>query len=363
MTSSEVMSGTSTHISSHVSLREGHDGLLFSPLLPRYDDSTYAGRLWKFIDLTSPQHLLRTKSEIKKCQTTLELAEHGKSTGVSDRDILKCQSMVQACVHPTTNQIIPFYGRMSSFVPVNIPICAGMLFAQPTLPNLIGWQWINQTYNAIFNHSNAAKGGSTSESASFIEQYGDILKGYSGAVFVSVGLAVGLSQWLKRAKLSPSMKSYLQAVVPYTAVASAAMANVGFMRLNELTTGLPVRTPGGVYVGHSQIAARKALIETMISRAVLSVPILLLPPPLVAIALRCNVLRSSKALKAITQLSFLTLAIAVGLPLAIALYPQDAILSLDEIEPELKAKAQEIRFTDTSDGNVDEDYIVFNKGV
>lgn len=44
---------------------------------------------------------------------------------VSDRDILKCQSMVQACVHPTTNQIIPFYGRMSSFVPVNIPICAG----------------------------------------------------------------------------------------------------------------------------------------------------------------------------------------------------------------------------------------------
>lgn len=38
---------------------------------------------------------------------------------------MKCQSMVEACVHPTTHEIIPFYGRMASFVPVNIPVCAG----------------------------------------------------------------------------------------------------------------------------------------------------------------------------------------------------------------------------------------------
>lgn len=81
-------------------------------------------------------------------------------------------------------------------------------------------------------------------------------------------------------------------------------------------------TPEGVYVGHSKIAAKNALTETIISRAgdrvlqtgglyqfysicpfpdiwsVLSVPILLVPPPLIALALRWNVLRSSKFLKA-----------------------------------------------------------------
>lgn len=32
-----------------------------------------------------------------------------------------------------------------------------MLFTRPILPNLIGWQWFNQTYNAVFNYSNSAK--------------------------------------------------------------------------------------------------------------------------------------------------------------------------------------------------------------
>lgn len=43
----------------------------------RYDISTYMGRLRKFLDLTSPQHLFRTESDIKACQKTLQLAANG----------------------------------------------------------------------------------------------------------------------------------------------------------------------------------------------------------------------------------------------------------------------------------------------
>jgi hypothetical protein len=36
-------------------------------------------------------------------------------------------------VHPQTGEIVPAVFRMSSFVPVNIPICGGMLLAPPTV--------------------------------------------------------------------------------------------------------------------------------------------------------------------------------------------------------------------------------------
>lgn len=60
-------------------------------------------------------------------------------------------SLVYACI----NHVRLF----SIAVPAAVP--SGMLLATPTLPNIIFWQWINQTYNAIFNSCNAAKGGGT----------------------------------------------------------------------------------------------------------------------------------------------------------------------------------------------------------
>ena len=44
---------------------------------------------------------------------------------VSIDKVHACQSMVEACVHPTTKEIIPVYGRVASFIPANIPITAG----------------------------------------------------------------------------------------------------------------------------------------------------------------------------------------------------------------------------------------------
>ena len=43
---------------------------------------------------------------------------------------------------------------MSGFVPLNAPISFMMLMAKPTIFNIIGGQWLNQTYNAGMNYSN-----------------------------------------------------------------------------------------------------------------------------------------------------------------------------------------------------------------
>lgn len=325
------------------------------------ETTTYLGRFRTFLELTSIRHLFHTKRTIQRCQKQLETADPKNAEAASED--AACSAIVAACVHPNTKEIIPVYGRMASFVPVNIPVCAGMLLAPPTLPNLIGWQWINQTYNAVFNYCNSAKakpattatdsgrGGGGTGLASFLGDYGDIAKGYTGSVIVSVGLAVGLTQWLKIARVTPSVRRALQMVVPYTATASAGMANVILMRSSEFKTGLPVHTAEGAYVGHSKIAARKAVLETAVSRAVLSIPILLLPPPCIALALRWRVLAQSKVLKMMTELGFLVGAIAIGLPSAIALYPQRSTLPVQALEPFLQTAVH------------GEPCVYFNKGV
>ena len=39
-------------------------------------------------------------------------------------------------------------GRMAAFVPVNLPVVAGMLLSGPG-PTQLVWQWVNQSVNAV----------------------------------------------------------------------------------------------------------------------------------------------------------------------------------------------------------------------
>jgi hypothetical protein len=86
----------------------------------------------------------------------------------------------ESSVHPQTGETVPAALRLAAFVPVNIPICVGMLLAPSTvrdpsptlsfwrckhslnvlnallrqLGNTIFWQWVNQSYSAGFNYAN-----------------------------------------------------------------------------------------------------------------------------------------------------------------------------------------------------------------
>lgn len=70
------------------------------------------------------------------------------------REIRTAQTVVSTAIHPDTKEMIPWLFRFSSFLPVNIPISYGFIFAAPTPFNTIFWQWINQTYNAALNYAN-----------------------------------------------------------------------------------------------------------------------------------------------------------------------------------------------------------------
>ena len=72
-------------------------------------------------------------------------AEQQASTGSSKvlmtkeeiAEVRRCQSIVSTAVHPDTGEFIPWVMRFSSFVPMNIPISFGFLFAAPTPFNTI----------------------------------------------------------------------------------------------------------------------------------------------------------------------------------------------------------------------------------
>ena len=92
--------------------------------------------------------------------------------------------MCGAAVHPDTNKPLPWIMRISSFMPMNIPICMGFILAPPTLFNTVAINVVNQSYNATMNFGNA---NSTSP---YTKE--DITKGAIAAVSSSVAIALAI---------------------------------------------------------------------------------------------------------------------------------------------------------------------------
>ena len=70
------------------------------------------------------------------------------------KELRVAETVVSTAIHPDTGKLIPWTLRFSSFLPMNIPISFGFIFAAPTPFNTIFWQWLNQTYNAALNYEN-----------------------------------------------------------------------------------------------------------------------------------------------------------------------------------------------------------------
>ena len=114
--------------------------------------------------------------------------------------------------------------RFSSFLPVNIPISFGFIFAAPTPFNTIFWQWINQTYNAALNYQN--------RNASSLYSTEDIAKSYAIATTSAIGISLGVRKAVDpiAKKSSGGRLVMLNAVSSFLACAAAGYLNAYFMR-------------------------------------------------------------------------------------------------------------------------------------
>ncbi|XP_037635688.1 sideroflexin-5b isoform X2 [Sebastes umbrosus] len=251
---------------------------------PRYEQGSFLGRLRHFIDIIDPSTLFVSEKRLKECMKLLDDYKHGElPAGVSDHQLWEAQKIKQ---------------------------------------------WLNQSHNACVNYANrnATKPTPTSK----------FLQGYVGAVTSAVSIAVGLNVLIQKAnKLSPATRMIIQRLVPFPAVASANICNVGLMRHNELSEGIDVLDDNGNVVGSSKIAARHAITETAFTRVVLPMPIFVLPPIIMSYLERMRFLQSNRRLLLPIHSLVCLVTFGLSLPVAISLFPQMSQIEVSCLEPEI----------------------------
>lgn len=313
--------------------------------LTKYDSGTYWGRVQAFQERISPRFLFVREAEARKSGDIYALAKAERwvelrRRGIDEEQLQHHVLVAQSTINASDGSVIPPPLRLAAFAPVNIPITGGMLLSTPTFANNVFWQWINQTYNAAFNWANGNKAGgaaspsptaASGRSPSFFSSWKynketeELLRGYAAAVFVSVGLAVGLNSFLLRSQLQGVARRTLQAIIPYTAVASANFSNVLLMRGEELRKGIPVFNEKKECVGISRAAAWSAVTQTAVSRVVLPLPVLLLPYPLIsALNAVFPLLHSQAILRVTMELSVIYGCLVGALPLAVGIFAEES---------------------------------------
>ena len=214
---------------------------------PRYDPNTYWGRVFSLAEASSVRYAFVTNSEVmrnyelvKKQEAREEsaLAATGSTkvllTAAEIEELRHATNIVKAAIHPDTQKPIPMPMRITFFLPGNIPISMGFLFAAPTMFNTILWQVINQTYNAILNFGNANKSSPASTA--------DIMTSYAMAVVAScsAGAAIRYASKGVTAKSSGGKLVVLNAIVSTIACAGGGFANNWFIRQPEVKTGIGI---------------------------------------------------------------------------------------------------------------------------
>jgi hypothetical protein len=265
-------------------------------------------------------------------------------------EMRKADKIIKAVIHPDTNKKIPAFFRMCNFVPVNIPIIFGMICTKQTPLNLILWQGINQTYNALWNYSNR------NASAPFSNK--EFGQAYSLAMSSSIGVALCtrflLNLCSKGGAAGPKQR-VLNSVVSMTASAVAGFLNLMFIRQNELKKGVDIKNPRTMEsVGVSKLAAKKAVFSSAKTRSAVSVNLFIGAAGLMYAAQKF-LGKQKKPVMIFVELTVCAFCLFYSLPISLALYPPVLTTNSKSLEPDFH------NIIDT-DGQIINNFI-FNKGL
>lgn len=172
------------------------------------------------------------------------------------RDSLcNADDVVGSAVHPDTHKPLPWIMRISSFMPMNIPLNVGFILMPPTIFNTVTVHVANQSYNAIMNYGNA------NASSPYTKE--DIGKSYAMAVAASVGVSLLIRQInAKRSAAAFGARLImLNAITSTVACMCGGFANNWFMRQVEMERGIELNDPDtGEAIGKSRKCAKSAVL-------------------------------------------------------------------------------------------------------
>jgi len=296
---------------------------------PRYDQSIYWGRAKHFFTVTNPLNLLATPSELDEAKDVIVRYRKGEDLSHLTVDQLwNYKHLYDSAHHPETGDRQFIVGRMSAQVPSNMFITGCMLTFYKSTPQVVFWQWFNQSFNAIVNYTNRS-GDSPIPKSQLATSY---VCATGGALVTALGLN-------SLTKFAPPL---IGRFVPFCAVASANCINIPMMRSKELREGIAVTDENGKYIGKSQTAAKQAIMQVVLSRIGMAVPGMILPPFFMDYLERRGTLRRMPWISAPLQVAICGFFLIFTTPLCCALFPQRSNISIDSLESEIRDAASKL---------------------
>ncbi len=301
------------------------------------EQETYFGRLKYYFSIINPMQALITDKEAQWAKSTMEAFEKKKlpdGTVMFDdkevKELRKAHQIYNSVFHPDTKEKVPAYFRMSTFVPVNLPIIFGMMCVPQTLFNVIFFQWVNQTYNACWNYSNR------NATCSFGNK--ELAISYGAAVSSSIGVALVGRQLTKKfgsTSGSISRQRFINGAVAVCALSCAGFLNLYLIRYNEMLKGVQVTHQGKSY-GLSKEAAKIAVVKSASTRAVLPIPMVIIIPGLWKMIEMLRIAPKSRGGVMFADMLIVAFQLTVSLPLAISLFTQELTIPKEKLEPEFR---------------------------
>ncbi|XP_017924749.1 sideroflexin-2 isoform X2 [Manacus vitellinus] len=226
---------------------------------PRWDQSTFVGRLKHFLNITDPRTVLVPEEELDRAKALVEGCRAGLvPPGSSQEQLLYAKKLYDSAFHPDSGEKMNLIGRMSFQVPGGMAITGFMLQFYRTVPAVVFWQWVNQSFNAFVNYTNRNAASPIS-----LRQIG---VAYVTATGAALATAVGLNLYTKRAP--PLLARW----VPFAAVAAANCINIPMMRQQEIINGITVTDGDNNELGRSRRAAVKGITQVVVSRITMAAP-------------------------------------------------------------------------------------------
>ena len=200
---------------------------------PLWNQSTFYGRFRHFYWMTNPLNCMHSNSELRDAKILLQKYRAFKEpTGTTQEQVRHAKKLYASSFHPDSGELQNMMGRMSFQVPGGMVIMGAMVTFYKTVPQVVFWQWVNQSFNALVNYTN--------RNASVPTDFTQMGLAYFSATSAALGTALGL-----KTLLAKSSSPLLQRLVPCVAVAASNCVNIPLMRQVELREGMTLTDDQG----------------------------------------------------------------------------------------------------------------------